>query len=158
MDGIRQIAHQGKLVLQSQHDDMQLDAARDLKATAGQRVIFMAEQEITFVVSGGAYLTLKGGAVEVGGPGALTVKTDGHHWNGPASGKTELPTFGEGTFERTPRLLRATDGKPVEGVNVRVTRADGSLLDGQTNGAGESAPVSTDQVEQLRAIFHITKG
>lgn len=158
MDGIRQIAHHGKFVLQSQHDDMQLDAARDLKATAGQRVIFMAEQEITFVVSGGAYLTLKGGAVEVGGPGALTVKTDGHHWNGPASGKTELPTFSEGTFERTPRLLRATDGKPVEGVDVRVMRADGSVLDGQTNGAGESAPVSTDQVEQLRAIFHITKG
>lgn len=137
---------------------MQIDAAKDLKVTAGQRVVVMADKEITFVVGGGAYLTLKGGAVEIGGPGAITIKTDGHHWKGPASGKTELPTFGEGEFGRTPRLLRATDGEPVEGVNVRVTREDGSVIDGQTNGAGESAPISADQVQQLKVIFHTNEG
>ena len=158
MDGIRQIAHKGKFIMQSQHDDMQVDAARDLKATAGQRMIFMAEKEITFIVSGGAYLTLKGGAVEVGGPGAITIKTDGHHWDGPASGKAELPTFGEGTFERTPRLLRATDGEPVEGVDVRVARADGGTLAGQTNAAGEAEPVSADHVQQMKVTFHTSEG
>ncbi|WP_332879783.1 DUF2345 domain-containing protein, partial [Massilia sp. S19_KUP03_FR1] len=83
----------------------------------------IAEKEITFVVTGGAYLTLKGGNVEIGGPGAMTINTDGHHWNGPASGKTALPTFSEGEFARIPRLLRATDGQPVEGMQVHVARA-----------------------------------
>jgi len=157
-DGIVQVAHKGKFLMQSQHDDMQVDAAKDLKTTAGQRMIFMADKEITFIVAGGAYLTLKGGAVEIGGPGAITIKTDGHHWGGPASAKAELPTFGEGDFGRTPRLLRATDGEPVEGVDVHVARPDGSAIDGKTNAAGESAPISADQMEQLKVIFHTTKG
>lgn len=157
-DGIAQVAHKGKFVMQSQHDDMAIDSARDLKVTAGQRMVVMAAKEITFIVGGGAYLTLKGGAVEIGGPGAMTVRTDGHHWNGPASKKTELPTFEDGDFVRTPRLLRATDGQPVEGVDVRVERADGSAFDGRTNAAGESEQVSADQVQQLKAIFYTTKG
>lgn len=152
-DGITQIAHKGKFLLQSQHDAMQLDAAKDLKATAGERMVVMAGKEITFVVTGGAYLTLKGGDVELGGPGALTVKTDGHHWNGPASGKAELPTFAAGDFGRIPRLLRATDGKPVEGMQLHVARAGDAPLSGQSNAAGEGETVKADHLQQLTATF-----
>jgi type VI secretion system secreted protein VgrG len=153
MDGITQVAHKGKFLMQSQHDDMQLDAAKDLKITAGKRVIVMAEEEVTFIVSGGAYLTLKGKTVEIGAPGAITIKTDGHHWCGPASGKTELPTFDAGEFVRTPRLLRATDGKPVEGMQVHVEREGDSPLSGKTNGAGESQEITADHLQQLKATF-----
>ena len=156
MDGITQVAHKGKFVMQSQHEDMQLDAAKDLKVTAGKRVIVMAEDEVTFIVSGGAYLTLKGGAVEIGGPGAITIKTDGHHWGGPASGKTELPKFDAGEFVRTPRLLRATDGTPVEGMNVLVERSGDAPLSGQTNGAGEGQEIKADHLQQLKATFFKT--
>jgi type VI secretion system secreted protein VgrG len=152
-DGITQVAHKGRFVMQSQHDDMCIDAAKDFKMTAGQRVIVMAEQEITFIVSGGAYLKLKGGDVEIGGPGALTIKTAGHHWDGPASATAELPTFEEGTFERTPRLLRATDGKPVEGMRAHVERVDASALAGESNGAGEGPKIVSDRLQQLTAFF-----
>jgi type VI secretion system secreted protein VgrG len=152
-DGITQIAHKGKLLMQSQHDDMQFDAAKDLKATAGGRVVVMAEQEITFIVSGGAYLTLKGGTAEIGGPGAMTIKTDGHHWNGPSSGKTELPVFTDGDFSRIPRLLRATDGEPVEGMQLHVARAGEGPLSGQSNAAGEGETVKADHLQQLTATF-----
>jgi type VI secretion system secreted protein VgrG len=152
-DGITQVAHKGKFLMQSQHDDMQFDAAKDLKATAGGRVVVMAEDEITFIVSGGAYLTLKGGTAEIGGPGAMTIKTDGHHWNGPASGKTELPVFTEGDFSRIPRLLRATDGKPVEGMQLHVARAGDGPLSGRSNAAGEGETVKADHLQQLTATF-----
>lgn len=154
MDGIRQIAHDGKFLMQSQHDDMQIDSAKDLKVTAGQRMVFMAEEEITLIVSGGAYLKLKGGEVEVGGPGAMTIKTDGHHWNGPASGKTELPAFGAADFGRIPRLLRAIDGKPVEGMKLQVERSGAGPLSGQSNGAGEGDQITADHVQQLTATFY----
>jgi type VI secretion system secreted protein VgrG len=154
MDGIAQVAHKGKFVMQSQHDDMQLDAAKDLKVTAGKRVIVMAEEEVTFIVSGGAYLTLKGKTVEIGAPGAITIKTDGHHWGGPASARTELPKFDAGEFVRTPRLLRATDGKPVEGMQVHVERAGDSPMSGQTNGVGEAQKITADHLQQLKATFY----
>jgi type VI secretion system secreted protein VgrG len=153
MDGITQVAHKGKFVMQSQHDDMQLDAAKDLKVTAGKRVIVMAEEEVTFIVSGGAYLTLKGKTVEIGAPGAITIKTDGHHWAGPASAKTELPKFDAGEFVRTPRLLRVTDGKPVEGMKVHVERSGDAPLSSQSNAAGEAGTITADHLQQLKATF-----
>lgn len=152
-DGITQIAHQGRFLMQSQHGGMQVDAAQDLKATAGGRMVFMAQEEVTFIVSGGAYLTLKGGDVEIGGPGAITIRTAGHHWDGPASGKTELPTFGKDDFSRIPRLLRASDGKPVEGMQLEVTRSRDAPVSGKSNGAGEGEPVTADHLQQLTARF-----
>jgi len=143
-DGITQIAHMGKFLMQSQHDEMQLNAANDLKDTAGERVVVVADKEIAFIVTGGAYLTLKGGNIEFGGPATMTIKTDGHHWNGPASGKAELPTFTNGDFARIPRLLRSTDGKPAEGMQLQVERSGDSTLPGQGNAAGEGEKVVAD--------------
>jgi len=152
-DGITQIAHNGDFTLQSQHDDMKLVSAKDIKVTAAKRMIAMAEEEMTFIVSGGAYLRLKGGDIEIGGPGNLTVKTAEHHWNGPASGKTEMPSFGAGTFERTPRLVRATDGKPVEGMQVHIERDGAAPITGETNAAGEGPKVKGDRLELLKVTF-----
>jgi type VI secretion system secreted protein VgrG len=152
-DGITQIAHNGDFTMQSQHDDMKLVSAKDIKVTAAKRMIAMAEEEMTFIVSGGAYLRLKGGDIEIGGPGNLTVKTAEHHWNGPASAKTEMPSFGAGTFERTPRLVRATDGKPVEGMQVHIERDGAAPITGETNAAGEGPKVKGDQLELLKVTF-----
>ncbi|WEF35863.1 DUF2345 domain-containing protein [Pseudoduganella chitinolytica] len=154
MDGIAQIAHHGNFLMQSQHDDMQIDSAKDVKATAGKRFIVMAEEEVTLIVGGGAYLKLKGGNVELGGPGSLTVKTDDHHWNGPASASTEMPKFEADDFGRTPRLLRPTDGKPVEGMKLYVQRDGGTPLVGQSDNAGEGEKVTSDRPQLLEAFFY----
>jgi type VI secretion system secreted protein VgrG len=152
-DGITQVAHNGDFTMQSQHDDMKLVSAKDIKITAAKRVIAMAQDEMTFMVSGGAYLKLKGGDIEIGGPGNLIVKTAEHHWNGPASAKTDMPSFDAGTFERTPRLVRATDGKPVEGMQVHIERDGAAPLTGQTNAAGEGPTIKGDRLEQLKVTF-----
>ena len=152
MDGITQIAHNGKFLMQSQHDDMQIDSAKDIKITAAQRLVIMAE-EIVFMATGGAYLQLKGGSPEVGGPAALTVKTDGHNWNGPASGHTELPSFGKGDLGRTPQLLRASDGKPVEGMKLHVERDGDGPVTGQSDGDGKGEKIASDRLQKLKAYF-----
>lgn len=152
-DGITQIAHNGDFLLQSQHDNMNLVSAKDIKVTAAKRMIAMADQEMTFIVSGGAYLRLKGGDIEIGGPGKLTVKTAEHHWNGPASEKTEMPSFGEGAFERTPVLVRATDDKPIEGMEVHIERDGADAIVGETNAAGEGPKITSDRLEQIRVTF-----
>lgn len=152
-DGIVQIAHHGKYLMQSQHDIMQLDAAKDLRLTSATRMAGIAQDEITLMTQGGAYLKLAGGNVELGGPGTLTVKTSGHHWNGPASMKGELPTFNEGDLGRTPRLVSPFDGAPVEGVKVDVKAEDGSVLSGVTDADGKGPTVTTDLLQQITATF-----
>jgi type VI secretion system secreted protein VgrG len=153
-DGIAQIAHKGKFLMQSQHDDMQIDSATDIKVTAGKRLIIMAEDEVTLMVSGGAYLTLKGGKAEIGGPGPMTIKSDGHHWDGPASATSDLPSFGAGDLGRVPQLVRATDGKPVEGVQMYIERAGQSPLTGVSNSEGKGEKIVSDRLQQIRTIFY----
>jgi type VI secretion system secreted protein VgrG len=152
-DGIVQIAHNGKFVIQSQHDDTTLDSAKDIKATAGKRVVIMAHDEVTLMTGGGAYLKLAGGTVELGGPGALTVKTNGHHWNGPASSPAELPSFGEADLGRTPRLLRPTDGKPVEGMLFHAELPGEGPISGSSGADGKVSPITSSKLQQIKAYF-----
>jgi type VI secretion system secreted protein VgrG len=151
--GLNAIAHFGKFLLQSQHDDTRIDSAKDMKVTARKRMIIMAE-EIVFVNTGGAYISLKGGNLELGGPGSMTVKTDGHYWNGPASEMAELPTFGEGDFGRTPRLLRASDGEPVPDVTFCIEKGDGAVLTGHTDQVGETPKITGNNVQRFVASFY----
>lgn len=152
--GITQIAHEGKFLIESQHDDLQINSAKDFKVTAGKRVIVMADEELTLMVSGGAYLRLKGGDVEVGGPGSMTIKTDGHHWEGPANASTDLPTFGKSDFGRVPQLVRATDGEPVEGVDMFLIRDGEDPVTGTTSQDGRGPKIKSNRIQQLRAIFY----
>ncbi|SFM81406.1 DUF2345 domain-containing protein, partial [Rugamonas rubra] len=152
-DGLAAIANHGKVLLQSQHDSTQIDSAKDVKISARGRVIVMAE-EILLVNSGGAYISLKGGTPEIGGPGELTIKTAGHNWNGPASRSAELPTFGEGDFGRKPYLERGIDGQPVKGMELHLERDGDAPLTGTSDAAGEAGKVDTNRVQQIAATFH----
>lgn len=86
----------------------------------------------------------------------MTIKTDGHHWKGPAKAAAELPSFGAGEFDRVPQLVRATDGKPVEGMQFVVEREGESPLTGVSDGEGKGAPVLADRLQMIRAVFYKT--
>jgi len=156
-DGMRAIAQNGPVLVQSQHDSTQIDSAKDVKISAKGRVIIMAE-ELVLLNTAGAYITLKGGGPEIGGPGALTVTTDGHHWNGPAKQSAELPTFGDTEFSRTPKLVRASDGEPIEGMDFHVEADGEELVSGKTDGGGTGKQIVADRIRQLRAYFYRKRG
>ena len=151
-EGLSAIANHGKLLMQSQHDSTQIDSAKDVNISARGRVVIMAD-EILLVNAAGAYLSLKGGAPEIGGPGAMTIKTAGHHWNGPASKSAEMPTFGDGTFARTPRLLRGSDGQPVKEMALTLTREGGAQVKGTSDALGTAGKTESDHTEALVATF-----
>lgn len=152
-EGLVAIANYGKLLMQSQHDSTQIESAKDVKISAKGRVIIMAE-EIVLINSGGAYISLKGGETEIGGPGALAVKTAGHHWNGPASRSAELPTFSDGDFGRAPRLVRGTDDEPAKDVTVHLARDGEAALSGTTDASGEACKSAANRMQQMLGTFY----
>lgn len=153
-EGVSAIANQGKVALQSQNDDTQIDSAKNIQMTAGGgKLAGMASEQVVFVTSGGAYLKLQGGDIELGCPGSFTVKSASHTWVGPASMSTDFPKFDQGSLGRVPKLVRATDGQPVEGMEAEVRKASGELIKGKTDAQGKLAPVSSDQFEQLAVRF-----
>lgn len=151
-DGLRAIAHRGKLLMQSQHDDMEIDSGKDLRISAHGRLIIMAE-EISLINTAGAYIRLKGDGPEIGGPGAININTDGHHWNGPASEQAQLPAFGEGDFGRAVRSVRATDGAPIEGVEMRIEREEGAADSATTGNDGTGPQFVSKWLEQVKGVF-----
>lgn len=152
--GARLIAHQGLLQLQSQHDNTEIHAARDLKlgASAG-KLHAMAADEILLSVAGGAYIKLSGGNVEIGAPGVIRMRAASHDWSGPATRGVDLPSFDKDDLGRTPQLLRVTDGAVVPGVRFETLRADGSSDSGQVDAQGRATTTGSSAFEQVMTRF-----
>lgn len=153
-DGFKAIAHQGKMLIQSQHDDTQISASDNIKMTATEgQIVGMANKSVVLITSGGAYLKLDGANVELGCPGSFTVKAASHSLLGGASMSADLPKFAQGDLGRTPQLLRSTDGKSIEGVPFKVRASDGSVFEGKTNAAGKAQAVESDGLNMLDIQF-----
>ena len=152
--GVSAIANRGKVTIQSQDDDTQVDSAKNIQLTAaGGKLAGMANDQVVFVTSGGAYLKLNGGDIELGCPGTFTVKSAGHAWGGPASMSTDMPTFDHAPLGRVPKLVRATDGDAVAGFDGHMQRASEALSNLTTDAAGELPAVHGDQFETLSVQF-----
>ncbi|WP_258187493.1 type VI secretion system Vgr family protein [Trinickia symbiotica] len=153
-EGVSAIANQGKVMLQSQADDTQIESAKSIRLMAAEgQLAGTASDEVVFVTSGGAYLKLRGGDIELGCPGRFTVKAAGHTWDGPASMSADFPSFDDAALDRMPKLVRATDDEGVPGYDAEVRRATGQIVKGETDAAGCSEPIDSDQFEQLDAVF-----
>ena len=98
------IAHRGKMLIQSQHDDTVINAEQNVTVTASQgRITYMANTEIINLVAGGAYIKLDGPNIEVGVPADYTVKATSHDWVGPARMNPVLPTFTISKYQTSDR-------------------------------------------------------
>ncbi|WP_260433496.1 type VI secretion system Vgr family protein [Burkholderia sp. Bp8998] len=153
-DGVSAIANQGKVTIQSQNDDTQVDSAKNIQLTAGGgNLVGTASDEVVLVTSGGAYLKLRGGDIELGCPGTFTVKSAGHAWGGPASMSADMPAFGQDTLDRVPKLVCASDGNAAPGFDGLIQKTSGALSDLKADAAGELPAVDTDQFERLAVQF-----
>lgn len=153
-EGISAIANQGKVTLQSQADDTQIDSAKNIQLTAaGGKLAGAASDEVVFVTSGGAYLKLHGGDIELGCPGNFTVKSAGHMWGGAASMSVDLPKFDHAPLGRVPQLVRATDGEVAHGYEGEVQKSAGDIVKGQTDTSGKLSPINGNRFESLVANF-----
>ncbi|VWC85863.1 type IV secretion protein Rhs [Burkholderia contaminans] len=153
-NGVSVIANQGEVAIQSQNDDTQIESGKNIRLTAADgKLAGTASDEVVFVTSGGAYLKLHGGDIELGCPGKFTVKSNGHAWDGPASMSVDLPTFDQRTLGRVPKLVRPTDGNAAPGFEGQVRKTSGTLSDLTTDMAGELPEVDTDRFERLAVQF-----
>lgn len=153
-DGVSAIANQGRVTLQSQNDDTHIESAKNIQfAAADGKITGIANDQVVFTTSGGAYLKLHGSDIELGCPGKFTVKSAGHSWQGPASMGTDMPKFDRAPLGRVPKLVRASDGNPIEGYMGEVHSASGEIAKEQTSSAGTMTPIDHDQFEQVVVKF-----
>ena len=90
---LKLIAAKGKVQVQAQSDNIEVTGDQDVKITAikGQQ-LWNGKKEI-LLTSGGAYVRIKDGKIELHAPGTVSFKGGRHDWSGPASMSPPFPLF-----------------------------------------------------------------
>lgn len=147
--------NQGKLKVQSQNNSMQLLSQDELSIISTKdRIILAADKEIV-LTSGQAYIKIRNGGVEIGGPSLLRVQTAYFTLEGPnkmhydfAKFATYNPTIKDEMF-----VLKDEKGDPIVNFKYKIEREDGEIFKGVTNSKGETIRVSTGEKSMKLTLF-----
>ncbi|PZP10431.1 type VI secretion system secreted protein VgrG [Pseudomonas sp. NFPP10] len=151
---IRQIAHQGLMLLQAQNNTIRLEADQSVEVSASKQHVLISAKEHITLMCGGAYLTLKGGNIELGMPGNFTVKAARHSHTGPAHASTSFNSWDSTPFNDAYVLRDETTLQPLANTLVELQRGDGATIKLSTDSQGrlpKQQDLAMDQV-QIRIL------
>ncbi|STQ89898.1 type VI secretion system secreted protein VgrG [Iodobacter fluviatilis] len=133
---LKLIAAKGKIQLQAQSDNIEITADKNVKITACKEKVEIAAGDEVLFTSGGGYIRLKGGNIEIHCPGEVSIKGASHELSGGTSlAKTynEMPVS---KFERKYQIKDEESGQPLANQRFKITRATGEVEFGKTDGNG----------------------
>ncbi len=91
--GIKVFSGKGKVEIQAHDNNIEIIADKTLKViSANDKIEIAADKEI-LLTSGGAYIRLKGGNIEIHAPGVVEHKGAAHPFMGPAQMPYPMPEF-----------------------------------------------------------------
>ncbi|HHN9149596.1 TPA: type VI secretion system Vgr family protein [Escherichia coli] len=141
--GIKIFAARGNVDIQAQSDAVRLQAGQQMAINSiNGEIILNAAQGITLTSRGGAYIKLKDGAVEIGAPGKIDLKSGNILWGGSASLEQALkpvtikdPQYQfpvSGGFQVVDKATQT----PKPWVAYRIETPEGKILRGRTDENG----------------------
>jgi type VI secretion system secreted protein VgrG len=157
--GLSAIAHTGKLLLQSQQDDLAVNSAKNMQVTASNGAITIAAKTILLIAEDGSFLKLGDGPPVMGSKQALKFHGPDFIWEGPETMSAQLPSFKQdGTdLKFEPRLYPHLDGGvPAAGLDYKIESSAGNS-EGSTNSTGATTILKHDQMH-IASIELIEKG
>lgn len=128
--GMKLFAAKGRIEVQAHADNVELTAQKSLKLVSAAEKIQAAAQQEILLTSGGAYIRLKDGNIEIHAPGKVDVKGANFQFSGPARMDVNNPAFNDMPTRRlslnTMASPSATNVVPV-GMPYKLY-ADGALV------------------------------
>lgn len=141
--GMKIFAARGMIDIQAQTDAMRLqsDKTMSINSVNGE-VVLNAQQGITLTSTGGAYIKIKDGSIELGAPGSLKLKSLDIQWGGVGILEKALkpmtvsdPQYKypmNGSFQ----IVDKGDGKPKPYIKYRIETESGETIRGVTDENG----------------------
>jgi type VI secretion system secreted protein VgrG len=146
-DGIAAIAHHGKLLLQSQHDDTEVNAAKNCKVTATEGKVTIMAQEIEFIVDNGSFIKLGKDGLTFGSKMPLKFRGPDFDFDGPATMATAFPSFGNGATDLkfvAKYYPHQDGGLPAADLTHKIATTAGETLEETTDIAGKTSLLMSD--------------
>jgi type VI secretion system secreted protein VgrG len=128
--GMKLFAARGKVEVQAHADNVELTAQKSLLLVSATEKIQAAAKEEILLTSGGAYIRLKDGNIEIHAPGKIDIKGAQHAFSGPTRMDVNNPVFKD---LPTQRLMLNTIASPSSTGSVPAGMpfklfADGALM------------------------------
>ncbi|MFP3506891.1 type VI secretion system Vgr family protein [Burkholderia sp. SIMBA_062] len=151
--GMKLFAAKGKVEIQAHKADIEIVAQKSVKVLSATDKIEVAAEKEVLLTSGGAYIRLKGGDIEIHAPGKIEVKGAQHSFSGPTSQAYAMPQF-KPSYQAQYILKSQVDGSPMMQHAYELKLPSGRTVLGHTNDLGETIPVFTPsaQTVNLRAL------
>jgi type VI secretion system secreted protein VgrG len=157
-DGINMIAHKGKMLLQSQHDETELNAAKDVKFTATEGKLIGVAKEIVLIAEDGSFIKI-GDGITIGTSGTITHHGSSFPFKGGSTMSAALPKFdnGQGDLKFQARYYAHIDGGiPAPDLDIESSVSDGEKMDERSDASGKTQLIERDgmQFVAAKAIKH----
>lgn len=110
--GMKLFAGKGKVEIQSHSDNIELTAHSKIRMLATTDMVKVAAQQGILLTSGGAYIRIKDGNIEIHGPGTIDVKGAQRVFNGPTRMDVNNPAFKDMPTKRLTLKLNASPDAP----------------------------------------------
>ncbi|MES2297040.1 MAG: type VI secretion system Vgr family protein [Pseudomonadota bacterium] len=146
-DGIKAIAHTGKLLLQSQHDDTDVNADANLTLTATNGKLTGMAKSIELISEDGSFIKIGKDGITLGSASPVRIHAPDFAFDGPATLATVFPKFGSGApdLKFSARYYPHIDGGlPAPNLKHKIESTDGSNRDGANDAEGKSELLRSD--------------
>lgn len=140
-------SHDG-IDIQVQGGNITTWSTQDTHISSGKKLVVTAQNELT-LICGGGYIKIKGGNVEIGGPGKLLVKNSGIKKAGSGSMQGVMKSFEPSTFDEKFVIRNALTKEPIPGKAYKITMPDGSVVSGVTDASGATSLNSSDVIDNM---------
>ncbi|OSI07344.1 hypothetical protein BWD10_12075 [Neisseria zoodegmatis] len=135
--GAKLQANQGKVEIQAQNDEMQINALKDATITSSAGKVTVAAKDEILLTSGGAYIKIKDGKIELGCPKMVWVKCAGFQVMGPKEIEFDFFSIQNFPIYEAKLLVKNSEtGEPIKQRKCVVTFSSGEKQMLSTNKEG----------------------
>lgn len=137
--GMKLFAAKGKVEIQAQSDNIELTAQKSVKVLSATDKVEVAASQGVLLTSGGAYIRIQGGNIEIHAPGKIDIKGAQHAFAGPTSAPYDLPALPKGDLHNKLELnLTDNNLKAVPNAPYKVVFENGTTMAGKLDGNGHA--------------------
>jgi len=147
-EGAKLFASKGNIDIQAQGGNLSSWSTQDTHISSGRKLVVTAQDEL-ILICGGAYIKLKGGNVEIGGPGKVLVKNAGIKKAGSGSMQGVMKSFEPESFDEKFIVTNALTGHPIGNMPYQIRMPDGKIIKGITSASGETELSQSEVVDNM---------
>ncbi|WBG92694.1 type VI secretion system tip protein VgrG [Pantoea piersonii] len=151
-EGAKLFSSDGDIDVQAQGGALTTWSTEDTHISSGKKLVVTAQDELTLVCSG-AYIKLKGGNVEVGGPGKLLVRNGGIKKTGSVEMQGVMKSFSPESFDERFVITHPVSGKPLLNQKYEIHMPDGQIISGTTDNQGYSSLIQSQVTDGLKVVL-----